>query len=589
MRRSTFSLLSSISKLTISPRFLHSPSSSLLLPLLHHHHHHYHHSFQPCESRSIQAFSQTSSVHHHIFDSATSTKQLLEAFNAMETTSDENDKRLGLACLEVGERLHSDSSETPEKALTFAVRAFRILEKDGGDSLSLAKALLLLGKIGYRMKRFDDSLKSLNTAEQVLDGMPSRGCGDSGDARVRVAVQAQIADTKILMGRRYEALVNLRRVFELKSLIFAAGSREMGDSYKDLAEFYTSVLEFQEALPLALKALDIYEERLGSDSMEVIQVRRLLGVVYTSLGENEEALKQNEMARSVLEDLHLNEELFYVEIEKANMQISLGRLDNAIDTLKGVIAQAEKESDIRAVVFVSMAKALFNQDKFGDSKRCLEIACGILDKKKLVSPDKVAETYAETSLLYEAMNDFEIAMSLMKRTLAIIEKLPQQLHLAGSISARLGWLLLLTRRVSDAVPLLEAAVEQLKGSFGPMHFGLGFVYKHLGQTYLEMNQPQEALRMLLLGKKIIEKTFGEDHEDSIDTCQCIANSYGAMESYALALEFQKHVIDSWERHGPNASDELREAHRLLEQLKKKAQGSPSAVFPANTLPLSRHN
>ncbi|XP_039134704.1 uncharacterized protein LOC120272045 [Dioscorea cayenensis subsp. rotundata] len=376
MRRSTFSLLSSISKLTISPRFLHSPSSSLLLPLLHHHHHHYHHSFQPCESRSIQAFSQTSSVHHHIFDSATSTKQLLEAFNAMESTSDENDKRLGLACLELG-----------------------FLEKDGGDSLSLAKALLLLGKIGYRMKRFDDSLKSLNTAEQVLDGMPSRGCGDSGDARVRVAVQAQIADTKILMGRRYEALVNRRRCFELKSLIFAAGSREMGDSYKDLAEFYTSVLEFQEALPLALKALDIYEERLGSDSMEVIQVRRLLGVVYTSLGENEEALKQNEMARSVLEDLHLNEELFYVEIEKANMQISLGRLDNAIDTLKGVIAQAEKESDIRAVVFV------FDGKKHCSTRTSLEIQRGVWR---------------------------------LLRTLAIIEKLPQQLHLAGKYLSKAG-------------------------------------------------------------------------------------------------------------------------------------------------------
>ncbi|XP_039135637.1 uncharacterized protein LOC120273061 [Dioscorea cayenensis subsp. rotundata] len=197
------------------------------------------------------------------------------------------------------------------------------------------------------------------------------------------------------------------------------------------------MLKFQEALPLALKALDIYEERLGSDSMKVIQVRRLLRVVYTVLGENKEALKENEMARSVLEDLHLKEELFYVEIKKANMQISLGRLENANFTLKGVIAQVEKEYEIWEMVFVSMAKALFNQDKFGDTKRCLEISCGILDNKKFASPEKVVEAYVETSLLYEAMNDFEIAMSLMKQTLAIIEKLPQQLHLVGSISTRL--------------------------------------------------------------------------------------------------------------------------------------------------------
>ncbi|KAJ0967344.1 hypothetical protein J5N97_024261 [Dioscorea zingiberensis] len=559
MRRATFSLFSSIPKLTIAARFPLFRILSPLRPLLHHH------SFPSSPSRFIQAFARTSPALQHVFDSATSTEQLLAAFDAMESASHENDKRLGLACLEVGERLHSDGSETPEKTLGFAVRAFKILEKDGNDSLSVARALLLLGKVGSRMKRFDDSLESLNTAEQLLDGMPNRVRSDSGAGQVRLAVQLQIADTKMLMGRRYEALVNLRRCFELKNLIFVPDSREMGDAYKDLAEAYTSVLEFQEALPLSLKALDIYEERLGCTSMEVVQVRRLLGVVYTGMGQSEEALKQNELARSVLEDLALKKELLYVEIENANIQISLGRLDNAIHTLKGVITQAEKESEIGAMVFVSMSKALFNQEKFGDSKRCLEIACGILDKIELVSPEKVAEAYAETSLLYEAMNDFEVAMSLMKRTLAILHKLPQQLHLAGSISARLGWLLLLTRRVSDAVPFLESAVEKLKGSFGPKHFGLGFVYKHLGQAYLEMHQPQSALRMLLLGKNIIEETFGQGHEDSIDTCQCIANAYGVMGSYALAVEFQKYVIDSWESHGSNASDELREAHRLLEQ------------------------
>lgn len=56
-------------------------------------------------------------------------------------------------------------------------------------------------------------------------------------------------------------------------------------------------------------------------------------------------------------------------------------------------------------------------------------------------------------------------------------------------------------------------------------------------------------------------------------------------SYSLAMEFQQQVADAWENHGLCARNELREAHRLLEQLKKKAQGSPSAVFPANALPL----
>lgn len=51
------------------------------------------------------------------------------------------------------------------------------------------------------------------------------------------------------------------------------------------------------------------------------------------------------------------------------------------------------------------------------------------------------------------------------------------------------------------------------------------------------------------------------------------------------MDFQQQVVDGWEAQGPSAADEVREAHRLLEQLKKKAQGSRSAVFPANSLPL----
>lgn len=56
--------------------------------------------------------------------------------------------------------------------------------------------------------------------------------------------------------------------------------------------------------------------------------------------------------------------------------------------------------------------------------------------------------------------------------------------------------------------------------------------------------------------------------------------------YASAMDFQQRVIEAWESHGPSASDELREAYRLLEQLKRKAQGSRTAVYPANALPLS---
>lgn len=51
------------------------------------------------------------------------------------------------------------------------------------------------------------------------------------------------------------------------------------------------------------------------------------------------------------------------------------------------------------------------------------------------------------------------------------------------------------------------------------------------------------------------------------------------------MEFQQRVVDAWEKRGADATEDLREAYRLLEQLKKKLEGSPHAVFPANSLPV----
>lgn len=454
----------------------------------------------------------------------------------MESSLDEHDERLGAACFEAAERLDSIGHQDLDRALAFAFRALQFFErKDGGWSVSVAKVLRLMGSISCKMMRFNDSLESLNTAAQILDALRRENSRDDDALKASVAVQLQLSSTKTAMGRRREALINLRKSLDLKRSILEHTSREMGAAYKDLAEAYVVVLDFDEALPLALRALEIYGEQFGEYSAEVVQIRRLLGVIYTGLGENDEALEQNELSRRVLESLSLDEELLQVGIDAANILIELGRLDQAISYLKWVIQKTDKECETRASVLISMAQALCNQEKFGDSRRCLEIASGILDKKELVSPTKVSEAYAEISLIYETMNDFEIALSLMKKALAILQELPQVQHLEGSISMRIGWLLLLTKRVPQSIPYLESAAEKLKDCFGPKHFGLGFVYKHLGQAYLDMDHPQSAAKVLVLAKDIIDESFGLQHEDAIDTCQCLANAYGAMGRYGMLL------------------------------------------------------
>ncbi|XP_008787385.1 protein KINESIN LIGHT CHAIN-RELATED 2-like [Phoenix dactylifera] len=607
MRRASARLLSAFTKThpnsrnlpkLLSPRPLPSNPSSIsnLFPRTHPPI-----PFPKCPSRSLQTLSANAppaplssrqqklkekSDLEEAFESATTTDDILAAFQALEHALDESDKRLGLACLKVGQHLESIDSEDHEKVLGFGLRALKILDKDGESSISVAMALHLVGSASYNLKRFNDSLGLLNRANRILGNLERDGSSEFDIRPVSHAVQLLLANTKTAMGRREEALFNLRKCLEIKESILEPDSRELGVAYRDLAEAYAAVLNFKEALPLCFKALEIHKAQLGQNSVEVAHDRRLLGVIYTGLEEHERALEQNQLSQKILKNWGMGSDLLNAELDAANIQIALGKYDEAINTLKGVIQQTDKDSETRALVFVSMAKALCNQEKFTDAKRCLEISCGILEKKELVSPDKVAEAYVEISTLYEMMNEFETAISLLKRSLAMIERIPQEQHVEGNVSAKIGWLLLLTGKVEQAVPYMESAAERLKESFGPKHFGVGYIYNNLGAAYMEMERPQTAAQMFALAKDIMEVSLGPHHTDTIETCQSLANAYSAMGSYALALEFQQQAVDAWENHGPSAKDELREATRLLEQIKKKAFESMSNAVSQEALPLS---
>ncbi|KAL4362288.1 hypothetical protein GQ457_04G027260 [Hibiscus cannabinus] len=542
---------------------------------------------KPTQLSSRQRKLKEKSHLEEAFESANTSEEMLKAFKDMEACFDE--RELGLASLKIGLKLDQEG-EDPEKALSFAEKALRALDHDGKPSLLVAMALQLLGSVNYSLKRFSDSLGYLNRANRLLGRLEEEKAASVEDIRpVLHAVQLELGNVKTAMGRREEALENLKKALEIKEMTLEKDSKEVGVAYRDLAEAYVSVLNFKEALPFGLKALEIHINELGHNSVEVAHDRRILGVIYTGMEDHAKALEQNELSQKVLKNWGLSSDLLRAEIDAANMQIALGKYDEAINTLKGIAQKTDKDSENRALVFISMGKALCNQEKIADSKRCLEIACGILDKKETVSPIEVAEAYSEISMQYETMNEFETAISLLKRALALLAKQPQEQHSEGSVSARIGWLLLLTGEVPQAIPYLESAAEIMKESFGSKHFGVGYIYNNLGAAYLELDRPQSAAQMFAVAKDIMDVSLGPHHVDSIEACQNLSKAYSAMGSYPLAIEFQQRVIDAWEGHGPSAEVELREAREVLEELKTKARGRSTNMLPTKALPLPQHS
>ncbi|KAJ0742474.1 putative tetratricopeptide-like helical domain superfamily [Helianthus annuus] len=521
------------------------------------------------------------------FEAAKTSDEMIKAFDQLEPILDETE--LGLACLKIGLKLDQEG-EYPDKVFDFANKCLKILDNNNNNDdnngdllLPLAMNLQLLGSVCYSLNRFSESLGYLNRANRILAKLDET-VGDGFEIKhVLHAVHLNLANTKNAMGRREDAIGNLKKCLEIKEMTLEDDSRELGNAYRDMAEAYVAILDFKQALPYCTKAMEIHKVQLGSNSVEVAHDRRLLGVIYTGLEEHVKALEQNQLSQKVLKNWGLSSDLLRAEIDAANMQIALGKFDEAINTLKSVVLQTDKESEDRAMIFISMAKALSHQEKFTEAKRCLQMSCGILEKKERSSPLEVSEAYMEISMQYEQMNEFETAISLLKKAQNMLEKIPNEQHSVGSASARIGWLLLLTGKVQESIPYLEDAIERLKENFGSKHFGVGYVYNNLGAAYLELDRPQSAAQVFALAKDIMDTSLGPNHVDSIEACQNLSKAYSAMGSYALAINFQEKAIDGWRGHGPSVKDELKEAIRVLDELKLKACGGPhdNMALPAN--------
>lgn len=424
-------------------------------------------------------------------EAAETTDGRISLLKEMESSSLQGNNEVAQSALIIGIHLYR-LGEDPEKILYHAHKSLREFDADE-PCLFVAMAMQLIGTASYALNRLDDSLRYLHRASQILDKLVAES-NDDDDSDVRAVLKTvkMVRDSvENRMGEQEDAVEESLNSLETKEKTLEEDSKELGVANRSVADAFAAGFNFEAALPYALEALAIHRKEVVNNLAEVAKDRRLLGVIYGGLEEHDKAIEQKEY---LLENR-------VGEIDEVAL---LGKYEE--DISEGVAKESDKDVEMRSVVLVSMSKALLvKRRKFADANKCLEFSCGVLEKKERASPVEVAEGYSEIALQYESMSEFETAVVLLEKTLCILEKLSQvEEHSKGSVSARIGWLLLLSGRVSEAVAYLESAAERLKESFGPKHLSVGYVYNLLGAAYMELQRPhQSAAQMFAAAKDII--------------------------------------------------------------------------------------
>ncbi|KAK7268296.1 hypothetical protein RIF29_20993 [Crotalaria pallida] len=219
------------------------------------------------------------------FKSAETTDQMLKAFHQMEMSESCDETDIGLASIIFG--FHLVSVEDFDKALTFAIRAFKCLnvldsDSDSNPSLPVSIALNLMGCVHFGLKRFSDSLHYLNRAYTMVGRLQDEG---------------SLSDD----GMQIYLFLNIK-----------------------LAQAHDAVENYKEALPFCLKAVELREKWMGPYSLEVANDRRLLADIYGGLGEHEKELEQNALVKRIVKNRGDKSNVLLVEREAARIMITLG-------------------------------------------------------------------------------------------------------------------------------------------------------------------------------------------------------------------------------------------------------------------------
>ncbi|OVA02396.1 Tetratricopeptide repeat [Macleaya cordata] len=368
---------------------------------------------------------------------------------------------------------------------------------------------------------------------------------------------------------------------EFKGSLLVPNSLELAENHKKIAKILVEASMFKKALLHCLKALDIYKslsESAGEDrssSLVGIDITRgLLRVIYVGLEDYEEAMEQSFVSRLNLGHSLISCELVLVEIDYIRIQISRGAYDLAMLLLK--ILDSNTDDSGRVLSYIEKAHLFIRMKKYEDSKICLETCFDILEKldSSVASIELVTTCYTNIARVCQKMDKLKIGkdMSLLKKTMIKLEKLGEQskdlrwdlAFLIGKLKVRIGM-------ESEAIEYLLKAENNFKDNFGSKHYyKLGKIYKYLGKAFSEVGDYWLAIHMLRLAKENFDVSVGPDHWTSIQVCENLSTAYRAIERYGDAIELLERVIEALaKQQGPNAQDQLGEAHQRLEVLRKE--------------------
>ncbi|KAI4355260.1 hypothetical protein L6164_004049 [Bauhinia variegata] len=461
------------------------------------------------------------------------------------------------------------SGESPIKALDFAIRASKSFEKVPSSGLELSMSLQVVAAIYSSLGRFGEAIHALERSIEC----PDVGKG-SDHALAKFSGYMQLGDTYSMVGQLDRSILCYESGLKFQIEALGKSDPRVAETCRYLAEAHVQAMQFDEAENFCKMALEIHREHSSTASISEAADRRLMALICDAKGDYELALEHLVLASMSMIANEQDNEVAAIDVSIGDIYLSLCHFDEAVFAYQKALTvfkstQGESHSSV-ALVYIRLADLYYKTGKLRESKSYCENALRIYSKPVPgTTAEEIASGLTEISAIYEALNEPEEALKLLKKAVKVLGDAPGKYRTIAGIEAQMGVIFYMVGRYMEARNSFENAITKLRASGEKKSASFGVVLNQMGLACVQLYKIGEAAKLFEEARETLERECGTYHQDTLGVYSNLAATYDAMGRVEDAIEILEYILKMREEKlgtaNPDVDDEKKRLYELLRE------------------------
>ena len=352
----------------------------------------------------------------------------------------------------------------------------------------------------------------------------------------------RLANYYTSLGNFSEAIKRRSEEVEIRKRVLGSDHPDYASSLNDLAVFYSKLGNYSEAIRLGTEAMEIRKKVLGSDHPDYATSLSNLGGYYSELGDYSEAIRLGTEVMEIRKKALGSDPLGYAT-SLSNLANSYSNLGNYSEAIRLGTEAMEIRKKVLGTGHPDYALSLNNlagcYSELGNYPEAIRLVTEAMEIYKKVQgtkhPNYAGSLYA-LAIYYTYLGNYSEAIRLGTEAKEIYKNVlgiehPYYVLSLNILSSDYSFL----GNHSEAIRLGTEAMEIYKKVLGTEHPYYALSLNNLANYHFELGNYSEAIRLGTEAMEIRKKVLGSEHPDFAISLSNLANYYTYSGNYSEAI------------------------------------------------------